>query len=51
MYRTQSDLNDKSVYPSLIVPAVWFSVWLHSVDSVSGKGENMRIIVFSVIYI
>ncbi len=26
VYRMQSDLNDRSVYPSLIVPVVWFNV-------------------------
>ncbi len=42
MYRTQSDLNDKSVYHSIIVPAFWFISWPQSVDILSGNGENMR---------
>ena len=51
MYRTQSDLNDRSVYPSLIVPAFWFNVCPQRVDTVSGNGENIRITVLSVLYI
>ncbi len=51
MYRTQSDLNDKSVYPSLIVPAFCFMLWPHSVETVSVNGENIRIIVESDLYI
>ncbi len=51
MYRTQSDLNDKSVYPSIIVPAFWFISWPQSVDILSGNGENMRMTVDSVLYI
>ncbi len=51
MYRTQSDLNDKSVYPSIIVPAFWFILWPQSVDILSGNGENMRMTVDSVLYI
>ena len=51
VYRTQSDLNVKSVYPSLIVPAFWFISWPQSVDILSGKGENMRMTVDSVLYI
>ncbi len=51
MYRTQSDLNDKSVYPSFIVPAFWFISCQQSVDILSGNGENMRMIVDSVLNI
>ena len=51
VYRTQSDLNDKSVYPSFIVPAFWFNMCPQKVETLSGKGENIRIIVFSVLYI
>ncbi len=51
MYKTQSDLNDKSVYPSIIVPAFWFISCPQSVDILSGNGENMRMIVDSVLYI
>ena len=51
VYRTQSDLNDKSVYPSIIVSAFCFISWPQSVDIVSGNGENMRITVDSVLYI
>ncbi len=51
MYKIQSDLNDKSVYPSIIVPAFWFISWLQSVDILSGNGENMHITVDSVLYI
>ncbi len=51
MYNTPSDLNDKSVYHSMIVPAFWFISWPQSVDILSGNGENMRITVDSVLYI
>ena len=51
MFKTQSDLNAKSVYPSIIVPAFWFISWPQSVDILSGNGENMRITVDSVLYI
>ncbi len=51
VYRTQSDLNDKSVYPSIIVPAFWFISCPQSVDILSGNGENMRMIVDSVLNI
>jgi len=51
VYRTQSDLNDKSVYPSIIVPAFLFISWPQSVDILSGNGENMRMTVDSVLYI
>ncbi len=51
MYKTQSDLNDKSVYPSLSVPAFWFNVCPQRVETVSGNGENIRMTVFSVLYI
>ncbi len=51
MYKIQSDLNDKSVYPSIIVPAFWFISWPQSVDILSENGENMRITVDSVLYI
>ena len=51
MYKTQFDLNDKSVYPSMIVPAFWFISWPQSVDILSGNGENMCITVDSVLYI
>ncbi len=51
MYKTQSDLNDKSVYPSMIVPAFWFISWPQSVDILSGNGENMRMTVDSVLNI
>ncbi len=51
MYRTQSDLNDKSVYPSIIVPAFWFISCPQSVDILSGNGENMRMTVDSVLNI
>ena len=51
VYRTQSDLNDKSVYPSFIVPAFCFMVWPHRVETVSVNGENIRIIVDSVLNI
>ncbi len=51
VYRTQSDLNDKSVYPSLMVPAFWFMLWPLSVEILSGNGENIRITVDSVLNI
>ncbi len=51
MYKTQSDLNDRSVYPSLSVPAFWFNVCPQRVETVSGNGENIRMTVFSVLYI
>ena len=51
VYRTQSDLNDRSVYPSLIVPAFWFNVCPQRVETVSVNGENIRIIVESDLYI
>ena len=51
MYRTQSDLNDRSVYPSLIVSAFWFNVCPQRVETVSGNGENIRITVESDLYI
>ena len=51
VYRTQSDLNVKSVYPSLIVPAFCFISWPQSVDIVSGNGENIRMTVDSVLNI
>ena len=51
MYRTQSDLNDRSVYPYLIVPAFWFNMCPQKVETLSGKGENIRIIVESDLYI
>ena len=51
VYRTQSDLNDKSVYPSFIVPAFCFISCPQSVDILSGNGENMRITVDSVLNI
>ncbi len=50
VYRTQSDLNDRSVYPSLIVPASWVSWCPQSVETLSRKGENIRIIVNSDLY-
>jgi len=49
VYKTQSDLNDRSVYPSKIVPAFWFIMWPQSVDILSGNGENIRMIVDSVL--
>ncbi len=51
VYRTQSDLNDRSVYPSLIVPAFWFNMCPQSVETLSENGENIRIIVDSDLYI
>ena len=51
VYRTQSDLNDKSVYPSFIVPAFCFISCPQSVDILSGNGENMRMTVDSVLNI
>ncbi len=51
VYRTQSDLNDRSVYPSLMVPAFWFISWPQSVEILSGNGENIRMIVDSVLNI
>ena len=51
MYKTQSDLNDKSVYPSIIVPAFWFISCPQSVDILSGNGEKMRMTVDSVLNI
>ena len=51
MYKIQSDLNDKSVYPSIIVPAFWFISCPQSVDILSGNGEKMRITVDSVLNI
>ena len=51
MYRTQSDLNDKSVYPSFIVPAFCFISCPQRVETVSVNGENIRIIVESDLYI
>ena len=51
VYRTQSDLNDKSVYPSFIVPAFCFISCPQSVETVSVNGENIRIIVESDLYI
>ncbi len=51
VYRTQSDLNDRSVYPSLMVPAFWFILCPQSVETVSVNGENIRIIVESNLYI
>ncbi len=49
VYRTQSDLNDKSVYPSFIVPAFCFISCPQSVDIWSGNGENIRMTVDSVL--
>ena len=51
VYRTQSDLNVRSVYPSLIVPAFCFISWPQSVEILSGNGENIRMIVDSVLNI
>ncbi len=51
VYRTQFDLNDRSVYPSLMVPAFWFISWPQSVEILSENGENIRIIVDSVLNI
>ncbi len=51
MYRTQSDLNDRSVLPSIIVPAFWFISCPQSVDILSGNGENIRMTVDSVLKI
>ncbi len=49
VYRTQSDLNDKSVYPSFIVSAFCFISCPQSVDILSGNGENIRMTVDSVL--